>query len=427
VRTEPEVVAHSPQAGPERDGGVPRGRQLPAYSADALELAVFAFLVATAASVGYLLQPRDRILTWIGWTYGAVLDALALSAFATALALGVVLHRRLLALREANRRLHGLYTLAHIVSSSFEPKEVLSRSVDAMREHLGYRQVVVMLAQGDRLVPAAWAGYRERPPDLRLKEVVSCDPTRAAGNEFKAAQFVPTVEGAWKVTCPILVDERVVGALHVQTPRVRHLVREDLELVESIAVQLQVALRNAFRYAEARELALRDGLTGLLNHAAFHERLQEEVARARRAHQSLALILSDLDDFKAINDTYGHLEGDRLLRAFADLVRRCTRSSDIAARYGGEEFAVVLPGLGAEEAVRVAERIRTASRGCPLMWIGPVPVSITVSLGVAAYPEHGEDPVELLRQADEALYRAKRAGKDCTHVAGPVRREPAVP
>lgn len=416
MRTEPETLA------PASEGALRRAaRRRWGFALGTLEAAVFVSLVLVAALVGLTGRPRDTILSWIGGSHANYLDAFALAAFASTLCLGGLLHRRLLALREAHRRLRGLYTLAHIVSSSLEPQEVLSRSAEAMREHLGYQRVVVMLAQGDRLVPVAWSGPCERPPDLLLREVKH--PHWPGGD---GTESVPTVRGAWKVSCPIVVDGRVVGALYVETPR-RRLAREDVELVESVAVQLRVALHNAMRYAEAREQALRDGLTGLWNHAALHERLQEELARARHARQPAALILADLDDFKAINDTYGHLEGDRLLRAFADLLRRCIRSSDIAARYGGEEFAVVLPGLRAEDATRVAERIRTASRARPLIWIGSVPISTTVSLGVAAYPEHGEDPVELLRRADEALYRAKRAGKDCTHVAAPVPRAPVAP
>jgi len=421
VRTQRKAVADAPGEG---SGRAARWRS--ALPLEMGEVVLFGFCVFVAVLVGLTGRPRDVVLSWIGRSHENYLDAFALAAFATALSLGGLLHRRLLALREAHRRLHGLYTVAHIVSSSLEPQEVLSRSVDAMREHLGYRQVVVMLAQGERLVPVAWSGTHGQPPELAVREGSASNPL-SEGSGVEGAAFVPTVRGTWKVRCPIVVDGRLVGALHVETPRVRRLARDDLELVESIAIQLRVALRNAMRYVEAREQALRDGLTGLLNHAAFHERLQEEVARARRAHQPLTLILSDLDDFKAINDTYGHLEGDRLLRAFADLLRRHIRSSDIAARYGGEEFAIVLPGLGAEEAVRVAERIRTASRARPLIWVGSVPISTTVSLGVASYPDHGEDPVELLRRADEALYRAKRAGKDCTHVLAPVPRTPVAP
>ncbi len=329
---------------------------------------------------------------------------------------------------QQSRRLGGLYTLARIVSSSLEPQEVLSRSVDAMREHLGYRQVVVILAEGDRLVPVAWSGTHDKPPELAVREG-SASNLLSEGSKVEGTTFVPTVRGTWKVRCPIVVDGRFLGVLYVETPRVRRLRREDVEVVESIAVQLRVALRNALRYAEVQDQALRDGLTGLLNHTALYERLQEEVTRARHARQPLSLIFIDLDDFKTINDTYGHLEGDRLLRAFANLLRQHVRSSDIAARYGGDEFAVVLPGLGAEEAVRVAERIRTTFRARPLIWIGPMPISITVSLGVASFPDHGEDPLGLLRRADEALYQAKRTGKDCTRfgVVGGAGFEPATP
>ena len=159
------------------------------------------------------------------------------------------------------------------------------------------------------------------------------------------------------------------------------------------------------------ELAHVDGLTGCLNHRAFHERLRTEAARAGRSGAPLSLLLADLDHFKSVNDTHGHLVGDALLARTGALLRECARAGDVVARVGGEEFALLLPGTGSTEAAGVAERVRRRLKALE------DPVTVTVSLGVAGAP--GGAPLEaLLRDADQALYAAKRAGRDRVAVAG---------
>jgi diguanylate cyclase (GGDEF)-like protein len=172
----------------------------------------------------------------------------------------------------------------------------------------------------------------------------------------------------------------------------------------------QLALRH-----ELHRLATRDGLTGLHNHRAFHEHLAREAADALRSGQPLALALIDLDHFKAVNDTHGHLIGDELLRAVAGAVAAAVRAGDVAARVGGEELAVLLPATGPAEAEAIAERLRrvVAAAG------GPVPV--TASVGVASAPA-GTPPVALLAAADDALYEAKRLGRnrvEARHLSAP--------
>jgi two-component system, cell cycle response regulator len=170
-----------------------------------------------------------------------------------------------------------------------------------------------------------------------------------------------------------------------------------------------------------------DGLTGLYNHRYFWERLRDEVARARRYGQPLSLLMLDLDDFKHVNDRWGHPVGDELLRAVGTALQTQIRQGvDCAARYGGEEFAVILPSTESElesgdldGAVTTAHRIRraVAAARTPLVvsgWSG-----VTVSIGVATLPIHAGDAEDLVAKADQALYLAKRQGKDTVAVSGP--------
>jgi diguanylate cyclase (GGDEF)-like protein len=161
-------------------------------------------------------------------------------------------------------------------------------------------------------------------------------------------------------------------------------------------------------YQRTERDAISDGLTGLYNHAYLIQALRREVQRARRHDLKLSVVMFDLDDFKRINDSRGHLEGDRVLVKTAAIIRESVREIDIAARYGGEEFTVVLPETPRSGAQRVAERIRARLEEHFRRRRGLV----TMSGGVATYPDDGANAEELLRRADEGLYRAKAAGKN---------------
>ncbi|HEX8342652.1 MAG TPA: diguanylate cyclase [Tepidisphaeraceae bacterium] len=179
------------------------------------------------------------------------------------------------------------------------------------------------------------------------------------------------------------------------------------------ADELRARVRVALRYKALLELesrrAFRDGLTGLWNRAYLDHRLAADSAASARHGWPLSCVMIDIDHFKNINDTYGHSFGDDTLRAVADRINLASRCDDVPCRYGGEEFVVLCPGVGAADAARLAERIRTSVSGTPLL----ADVRVTCSLGVAdGSPDEG-----LLAAADRALYRAKHAGRDRVCVA----------
>jgi diguanylate cyclase (GGDEF)-like protein len=175
-----------------------------------------------------------------------------------------------------------------------------------------------------------------------------------------------------------------------------------------------LVLDNARLAQRLRELSMVDGLTRLLNRRTIHQRLSEELERARRYGMPLAIALCDLDHFKAINDTYGHLAGDAVLVHVAEVLREEARAADVIGRYGGEEFLVLLPNTDAESAARAAQRLRDALVRHPAPMSGDSQLEVTGSLGVAALselpPEAGPDA--LLALADRRLYEAKAAGRN---------------
>jgi diguanylate cyclase (GGDEF)-like protein len=185
---------------------------------------------------------------------------------------------------------------------------------------------------------------------------------------------------------------------------------ERLGLARTMSNEAAMALENARLYEDARNLADRDPLTGFYNHRFLHERLGEEVVRSQRARRAMSVLMLDLDDFKLVNDTFGHLFGDRVLTWTAELIRSTLRASDVPARYGGDEFAIILPETDADEARIAAERILAAFREQAFVSASRGPVPIGASIGAATFPANGRTATELIAAADLALYRVKRDG-----------------
>jgi len=183
-----------------------------------------------------------------------------------------------------------------------------------------------------------------------------------------------------------------------------------ITLARTMAHEAAMALENARLYETARNLADRDPLTGFFNHRYLHERLSEEVVRAVRTRRPLSVVMLDLDDFKLVNDTFGHVYGDGVLAHVAELIRSTLRGSDVAARYGGDEFALILPETGREEAMAATERILEAFRSSPFSGDGRQPIPVGVSMGIATHPVDGRTATDLVAVADLGLYAAKAAG-----------------
>ena len=196
---------------------------------------------------------------------------------------------------------------------------------------------------------------------------------------------------------------------------------EDAEALDRQAVavgeRLSLALANLRLRDVLRSQSLRDPLTGLFNRRYLEETLEREVRRAARNESPVALLMLDIDRFKSFNDTFGHQAGDALLRAFGDLLMRGTRGQDVACRYGGEEFALVLAGASSESADKRAQLLREELTHLAVEHAGQVLGRVTVSVGVAVFPDHAAGAEDLVRAADEALYRAKNAGRDRVCIA----------
>jgi diguanylate cyclase (GGDEF)-like protein len=221
------------------------------------------------------------------------------------------------------------------------------------------------------------------------------------------------VEGSVSVT-PLLQQDRLRGTLGVYTREPSPDPESDLHLLSMLAAQAVNSLVMLERLAASQEQALTDGLTGLYNYRFFQEQLQRELSRASRSKSPLSLIVLDIDNFKSINDTYGHPVGDRVIKHLADAIQRYTRKANVVVRYGGDEFCIIVAEGDLDTARAAAERVLTEIRNTPFDGDGHgVPrLPLSVSAGVTSYHPEEDNAVSFFKRADENLLTAKREGKD---------------
>ena len=225
---------------------------------------------------------------------------------------------------------------------------------------------------------------------------------RSTANVLNADDFGVWVTG----TAPLCArDGTALGAVTVDVPALEWAPSLQSDQSHTLAAIIRAA---TIRFSRAEVEAITDGLTGLYNHRYLHERLEEELERARRYDDVVSLLFIDCDEFKQFNDAYGHKLGDTALSRIARILESCSRRVDLAARYGGEEFVLVLVGTDGAGARTAAERIRAEVEATGLAGGQP----LTVSIGIASYPEDALHKDELLDKADWAMYAAKRAGRD---------------
>jgi two-component system cell cycle response regulator len=254
---------------------------------------------------------------------------------------------------------------------------------------------------------------------LRVIVTTAVEATRATGGVIRgeSGDIARTGEEQSErdtaaIAHPLAVVGESFGTLVIYGERFES---DDHEVVASLAAHAVTALENARLHQIVKRQALLDSLTGMPNRRQCESALATELSQAHRFGSALAFVLADLDEFKAVNDQHGHLAGDRVLREFSDILRELTRDADLAARWGGEEFALVLPGTDEEGARVLVERIRSTLEHRTIEIDGR-PVAITASFGVAFFPEH-PDSAQLIAAADEALYVAKRGGRNRVETA----------
>jgi len=321
-------------------------------------------------------------------------------------------------------------------------EELFPWIVRQIQQRLNHDSCAILRADGHHLVlEASTGGYAKDLVGMRIpfgqgitgrcaveRKIINVGDVRSDTGYITSG--VESVRS--EIASPIVFDEKLEGVLTVESSTDDAFDDDDIRLFSTLSAQIAVGLHQAKMFASAERMAVTDALTGLYNYRYFYERLHSEMARSIRYGHPLSIVMIDLDHFKDVNDRFGHLKGDEVLREVARTVRKNTRrfdesiavkptDIDIASRYGGEEFIVIMPETGAAGAAVAAERLRASietevGKASSLVDEKGQPYHITGSFGIAVF-EKGLGPEGLIKRADDAVYQAKRDGRNRVQLA----------
>lgn len=328
------------------------------------------------------------------------------------------LTRRVDEVQERNREINILSEMDDVLQACHTPAEAYGVfgqfAQELFRNESG---ALGVLEPAGRLVNVV-ARWGPTPPQETTFPSEQCFALRRGrmhvvgeGREALYCQHVQTPPIGVAMCIPLMAHGEALGVVYLTLPD-PELRAERVPVAGTMARHLSLALANLKLRETLRDQSIHDALTGLFNRRYLEEALRQEIVRAQRGQLPLSIIMFDVDHFKKVNDTFGHEAGDALLRAVADFLRQGVREVDIPCRYGGEEFTLILPNMNVKDALDRAERLREGFKRCAVHHDGRPLGRVTVSLGVAAFPDHGTTGDEVLQSADAALYRAKEAGRD---------------
>jgi diguanylate cyclase (GGDEF)-like protein len=334
--------------------------------------------------------------------------------------------------------------IGRIISSTLDIDEVYEKFAVEVKKLISFDRLAVNLHSLHEENVKVVHTFGEKVPgrcneDLFPLEGSACENiTKTRMGEYSNAQNTEEMKkinsqfaraGFYSLLCvPLIYRNEVVGSLHFRSKTPNAYTERSLRLAEKIGTQIAGAIGNAQLFFELkraeeslqesekeyRELSIVDDLTQLYNSRHFYHQLKIELERSNRYKQPITLLLLDLDNFKAFNDAYGHVEGDEVLRRLGQVVKRCLRETDFAYRYGGEEFTILLPMAISADGAITAERIRTELKKESFFPMPDQEVHMTMSIGLAQY-KPGEDMKVFVHRVDQLMYQGKKNGKDCVY------------
>lgn len=321
--------------------------------------------------------------------------------------------------RQRARQLQAINIIAQQSTAVMELEDLLGRVCSVIQQAFQVPHVSLFLREEGDLVLRAHQGTLTPcvPPGGRFpanqepwSRVMTTSGTIIENDLSTAPECVRLFkESESRMSIPLISFGQTLGVLTLHSSQPHAFRENELQSLESVADICANSIQNAHYVDRVKQLAYLDGLTGIFNRRFFELRIMEEIERARRYGTGMAVIMADIDQFKRLNDEFGHLLGDEVLRQVSSLFHQQLRKIDVVCRYGGEEFAILLTQTNAQQALAIAEKLRRLVEG----WQFPgVPRTVTISAGVAAFPAHGRSRDEMIRAADNGLYAAKQAGRN---------------
>ncbi len=359
-------------------------------------------------------------------------DAAIAKAFTDQAALAVE-NARLFESERDNRTLaEALGEISLALSSSLKASATLEILLEQIERVVPFDTAAVLLLEGSQVRIASQHGFErfgaadivekfalelEQAPNLQYMAYTLC--SHCISDVENAPAWVETETSkhvrSW-VGAPLVAREHLLGFLSLDKTEPGYYTGVHAKRLEVLARHAALALLNALNFGEVEQASITDYLTGAFNHRYFQQQLRVECERAIRSARPLSLLIIDIDHFKNVNDAYGHLTGDQVLRVITTRMKGELRTSDQLARYGGEEFAVILPNTTTLGAENVADRLKRSISAFPI-WVENLTIDITVSVGVATFPDQVSAPQDLVALADKAMYQAKAHGRNCIYVA----------
>ena len=321
--------------------------------------------------------------------------------------------------RQRARQLEAINKIAQESTAVMELEELLVHACSVIQQAFQVSHVALLLREEGDLVIRAHQGVLTPclPPGRRIavvdgpwSEIIASHGTVVEKDLTRVPESVRLFkETGSRMSIPLISFGQTLGVLTLHNARINAFRQSELQSLESVADICANSIQNAHYVERVKQLAYLDGLTGIFNRRFFELRIGEELERARRYGTGMAVIIADIDQFKSLNDDFGHLLGDEVLRQVSSLFHQQLRKTDVVCRYGGEEFAILLSQVNAQQALAIAEKLRAQVEA----WQFPgVPRTVTISAGVAVCPDHGSNRDELVRSADNALYAAKQLGRN---------------
>ena len=342
-----------------------------------------------------------------------------METFSTYAAVAIEKNRILKQETETLKRMNAILNISKLIGQIFDLKTLYKETIHNIRSTFGYTNISIFeMNPSGRLILKAYSGYedfnlKKASKDLTKKGLVGKALKMRKPLLIQNVQEEPLYIGdkskpKSEVIIPLIVKDKIIGVIDAESKGKFSLGKEDLQTIKLLGEYIAIFIENARLYRKARDLAVKDEMTGTFNYRFFREEVRKKIDRMKKKDAYFTLLMVDIDNFKLLNDTFGHLQGDKVLKEVSKIIKRHIRKKDVLTRYGGDEFVIVLWEIKKEKARLLAERIRKAVK----QEFKGFNFNLTLSIGIASFPEDGRRVGTLLDRVDKALYRAKAKGRD---------------
>ncbi|MCX7871099.1 MAG: sensor domain-containing diguanylate cyclase [bacterium] len=312
------------------------------------------------------------------------------------------------------RQLEAMYEFYSKIDVNYSLNDIYKKLHYSIEKSLSFSKLIIFLYDEEEnclvSVYGVNVGNKVLKYNIGEKAIGSCvkerQPIVYLGGTISSAMAIFMDDRSF-IACPSIISDKIVGVIYIASSYSKAFTQNDIDFLQVLSNQFGVFYLYYKEYSKTLDLAIKDGLTGLYTHRYFQELLTQELEKAKNYSYPLTLLMIDTDKFKQYNDTFGHPEGDKLLKNIANILTKNVRKNDYVCRYGGDEFAIILVNTKKQDAYYIAERIRQSYSS-----LKKGDIQVSASIGIASYPDDAITKDDLIKKADTALYEAKKTGRN---------------